>query len=217
VNAAEETRHSQLRRAAEVLCWLTGVALTVWYALMRVDATVSGQLGLEDFAGRAPAPDQSFWSASRVRAYTAVLGVQMQPPVAVLNIPSISLQVAVFADSSELSLNRGAGLIPGMGLPDRGGNVGISGHRDGFFRALRNVHQGDLIELRTHRTLYRYRINGVEIVDATDTRPLADTDSPTITLVTCYPFYFVGSAPQRFIVRGEFQWPSASAPRTPFE
>jgi sortase A len=191
-----------------MFAWLTGVALTVWYVFMHVDAAISSRLGLQDFAARPPAPDQSLWSNSRVHAYAAALGVKMPSPIAILSIPSIKLQVPVYADSSALSLNRGAGLIPGMGLPDRGGNVGISGHRDGFFRVLRDVHKGNVIELHTRRSVQRYRVTITEIVDAADTRPLADTENPTITLVTCYPFYFVGNAPQRFIVRGEFQWPS---------
>jgi sortase A len=194
---------------------MTGAALTGWYAFVRVDATVSSQWDLDDFAGQAPAPDQSLWSASRARAYAAALGVKTPSPVAVLNIASVKLEVPVYADSSELSLNRGVGLIEGMGRPDQGGNVGISGHRDGFFRVLRNVQKGAVIELRTPRAVYRYRITAIEIVDATDTHALADTDSPTITLVTCYPFYFVGSAPKRFIVSGEFEWPSQRVPESP--
>ena len=105
-----------------------------------------------------------------------------------------------------MHLNRGAGLIPGMGLPDTGGNVGIAGHRDGYFRVLKDIEPGQLIEIETQARTHRFRVVSTEIVDPKDVRVLADTMDPTVTLVTCYPFYFLGSAPQRFIVRGAYEW-----------
>ena len=123
-----------------------------------------------------------------------------------LRIPSLNLEVPVFEHDDELSLNRGAGLIAGMGLPDRGGNVGIAGHRDGYFRVLKDIKVGDLIEIRTRIKLHRYRVTSIDIVDETDNRRLADTELPAVTLVTCYPFYFLGNAPQRFIVAGSYEW-----------
>ena len=109
----------------------------------------------------------------------------------------------VFEGDDEISLNRGAGLIAGMGLPDQGGNIGIAGHRDGYFRALKDIKVGDLIEIRTRIKMHRYRVTSIDIVDKADNRLLADTELPVVTLVTCYPFYFVGSAPQRYIVAGD--------------
>ncbi len=126
-------------------------------------------------------------------------------PVAVLRVPAVKLDVPVYRHANELSLNRGAALIAGMSPPDRGGNTGIAGHRDGFFRVLKDVHAGDLIEIRTHFELHRYRVTAIEIVEESDTHPLADTSFPAVTLVTCYPFYYLGSAPQRFIVRGTYE------------
>jgi LPXTG-site transpeptidase (sortase) family protein len=98
------------------------------------------------------------------------------------------------------------GLVEGSGSPDKGGNAAIAGHRDGFFRVLMNVRQGEIIEVQTRLSVHRYRITAVDIVDQHDNRLLADTEEPTITLVTCYPFYFVGSAPKRFLVRGTYLW-----------
>ena len=127
-------------------------------------------------------------------------------PLAILRIPDLGLEVPVYATSSDLHLNRGAGLIEGMGLPDKGGNLGIAGHRDGFFRVLKDVAPGQKIEIETKNRLHVFRVVSTEVVDPTDLRPLADTADPTITLVTCYPFYFLGHAPQRFIVRGTYVW-----------
>jgi LPXTG-site transpeptidase (sortase) family protein len=118
------------------------------------------------------------------------------------------LTETVFEQDDELSLNRGAGLVAGMGTPDQGGNVGIAGHRDGFFRPLKDIKVGDLIEVRTRIKVHRYRVKSIDIVDAADKRLLGDTELPSITLVTCYPFYYIGNAPQRFIVAGEYQWSS---------
>ena len=129
-----------------------------------------------------------------------------EAPVAILRVPDLHLEVPVFATDSELHLNRGAGLIAGMGDPDKGGNVGIAGHRDGFFRALKDVKPGQLIEIETRARTHRYRVVSTEIVDPKDVHVLEDTLDPTVTIVTCYPFYFLGSAPQRFIVRGAYEW-----------
>ena len=100
-------------------------------------------------------------------------------PVAVLTVPSLKLEVPVFEKDDDLSLNRGAGLVAGMGTPDQGGNVGIAGHRDGFFRVLKDIKVGDLIEVRTRIKVHRYRVTSIDIVDATDKRLLADTELPS--------------------------------------
>ena len=129
-----------------------------------------------------------------------------EEPLAILRIPDLGLEVPVYASASELHLNRGAGLIEGMGLPDKGGNLGIAGHRDGFFRVLKDVVPGQRIEIETQKRKHSYRVVSTEVVDPSELRVLADTLDPTVTLVTCYPFYFLGSAPQRFIVRGQYEW-----------
>ena len=86
---------------------------------------------------------------------------------------------------------------------DTDGNLGIAGHRDGFFRGLKDIEVGDSIEMLTHQGNSEFVVSSITIVDPTDVSVLAPTDSSTITLVTCYPFYFVGHAPKRYIVKGE--------------
>jgi len=149
-----------------------------------------------------PPIDMSQWSKQRIDDYHRSMQARTDPPVAILQMSSVKLEVPVYADTKELHLNRGAGVVEGTALPGKGGNLAIAGHRDGFFRALRNVRVGDEVEITTSQALYRYRVVSIDIVASNDTRLLADTEESSITLVTCYPFFFLGHAPQRFVVRG---------------
>ena len=187
-------------------CLAAGGLLVSLAAVARLDAEAGREAALAGFHAAPAAPDQSLWSAERIRDYEASLALVTEAPVAILRVPDLHLEVPVFATDSELHLNRGAGLIAGMGDPDKGGNVGIAGHRDGFFRALKDVKPGQLIEIETRARTHRYRVVSTEIVDPKDVHVLEDTLDPTVTIVTCYPFYFLGSAPQRFIVRGAYEW-----------
>ena len=187
-------------------CLGAGVLLVSLVALARLDGEAGRLAAIEGFNHKAKSPDQSLWSPERVRDYEASLVAVTEEPLAILRIPDLGLEVPVYASASDLHLNRGAGLIEGMGLPDKGGNLGIAGHRDGFFRVLKDVVPGQRIEIETQKRKHTYRVVSTEVVDPTDLRVLADTLDPTVTLVTCYPFYFLGSAPQRFIVRGQYEW-----------
>ena len=187
-------------------CLAVGALLVSLVAYARLDAETGREAALASFHAAAAAPDQALWSPERIRGYEASLTLVTEAPVAILRVPDLHLEVPVFASDSELHLNRGAGLIAGMGDPDKGGNVGIAGHRDGYFRVLKDVRTGQLIEIETRARTHRYRVVSTEIVDPKEVRVLEDTLDPTVTIVTCYPFYFVGSAPQRFIVRGAYEW-----------
>ncbi len=145
--------------------------------------------------------DTSLWSPERVKAYQESLQRDLGAPLAVLSIPKIGLSVPVLEGTDDLTLNRAVGLIAGTARPGENGNVGIAGHRDGFFRGLKDVGAGDTIEMRTLAGRDLYVVESVRIVSPDDVQVLDPTESPVLTLVTCYPFYFVGSAPQRWIVR----------------
>ncbi len=106
----------------------------------------------------------------------------------------------VYSTSTELTMDRGAGIINGMAYPHEEGNIGISGHRDGYFRALKDVAPGDRVVLRTLKGPKTFTIDATRVVESSDTSLLQETWGQTLTLVTCYPFYFVGHAPRRFIV-----------------
>ena len=99
------------------------------------------------------------------------------------------------------TLRRGVGHISGTALPGEQGNVAIAGHRDTFFRPLRNIHVDDEITLTTLKGIYRYRVESEKLVEPEDMSVLDNSTDDVLTLVTCYPFYYVGRAPQRFIVR----------------
>jgi sortase A len=188
----------------ERAAWVAGVALLATYGGMRLWAEEARAQAVEDFHAAALGPaDQSLWSHQRVVAYREAQRAG-DAPQAVLRIPKLTLEVPVYGDTSDLNLDRGAGRIAGTAsLDDKAGNIGIAAHRDGFFRKLKDVELGmDLFIEHGGRTL-RYHVTEISVVTPEESGVLAPTATPSVTLVTCYPFYFVGSAPQRFIVRAE--------------
>jgi len=129
----------------------------------------------------------------------------------VLRIPRIGLEVPVLEGTDDSTLDRGAGHIEDTPVPGADGNTGISGHRDGFFRGLKDVVPGDALELDLRSGTERYRIERIWIVEPDDVSVLEETPARSVTLVTCYPFYFIGSAPQRYIVRAVLASPTRSS------
>ncbi len=120
-----------------------------------------------------------------------------------IEIQRLEVSVIVMEGVDKITLRRAVGHIPGTGLPGQPGNVGLAGHRDTFFRPLRNIHNNDIITLTTLRGEYRYRVVSTRVVAPREVSVLKPNGNEILTLVTCYPFYFVGSAPNRFIVRAE--------------
>ena len=117
-----------------------------------------------------------------------------------IEIPRIGLKAVILEGVGQQTLALAVGHIPGTAMPGRTGNVGIAGHRDTFFRGLSGVHTGDKIVVTTLNTLYEYSVKSFEVVGPKETRVLDDSSEPTLTLVTCYPFHYIGPAPKRFIV-----------------
>jgi sortase A len=122
-------------------------------------------------------------------------------PVGQIEISSIGLTAMIEQGDNGRTLRRAVGHMPGTALPGEQGNVVIAGHRDTFFRPLRNIHKGDEITLTTLDGVYRYRVDFTEVVEPQNTEVLDASPDAILTLVTCYPFYYVGPAPKRFIVR----------------
>jgi sortase A len=118
-----------------------------------------------------------------------------------LEIPRLDFSAIVLEGSDSGILRVAVGRVQHTADPGQKGNLVLSGHRDTFFRPLRNIREGDQISLVTPSGRFKYVVDWTTIVNPTDTRVLQPTDKAALTLVTCYPFYFVGSAPQRFIVR----------------
>jgi LPXTG-site transpeptidase (sortase) family protein len=121
-----------------------------------------------------------------------------------VDIPRLKLSAAVAEGDDDKTLGKAVGHLPDTPLPwDRSGNVGLAAHRDGLFRRLEKIRFDDDVRVTTPRGEYHYRVRKTQIVDPGDVWVLAPTATPTITLITCYPFSFVGNAPQRFIVQAE--------------
>jgi sortase A len=120
-----------------------------------------------------------------------------------IEVPRLELSLVVMEGSSGAVLRHAAGHIQGTALPGERGNVGIAAHRDTFFRPLRNIRANDLVTVTTLRGEFRYRVVSTRIVTPSDVWVLNPGENEMLTLVTCYPFYFIGSAPDRFIVRAE--------------
>jgi LPXTG-site transpeptidase (sortase) family protein len=119
-----------------------------------------------------------------------------------IDIPRLGISVAVLQGTSSRMLRLGAGHIEGTPLPGETGNSGIAGHRDTFLRELKDIRRNDEIQVQTATGLVRYKVDWAKVVEPNDTTVLEPSIlGSTITLVTCYPFYFVGSAPKRFVVR----------------
>jgi sortase A len=147
-----------------------------------------------------PEPDYSLWNKARIGHYEDALKIDSAPPLGILTINTINLQVPIYNGTDDVTLDRGAGRIKGMAKMDEVGNLGISGHRDGFFRGMKDVQVGDDIDIQTTRGTENYEVTSIIIIPKEDASVLAPTTEKILTIVTCYPFYFVGHAPKRLIV-----------------
>ena len=204
-------------RWIETAAWALGIVLLSSYAALRVSAERNRLDGVQAFQALAqvalvPAAaarlhalpgrvDQTEWSRARVEAFrrTALREV----PEGILRIPALRLVVPIYSGTSSSQLDRGAGHIQGTAALDSTGNAGIAGHRDGFFRSLGHIKVGQTLYVETLSGTRGYRVMETRIVAPSDISVLAPTARPSITLVTCYPFHFVGPAPRRFIIRAE--------------
>lgn len=214
-------------RQIETALLLFGIVMFATYAAAKLNTKVSSWAALDSF-DRLPSRglhqskkfpetiDFTLWNPKRIRAYRESFLTKTEPAAAVLLIPKIHLKVPVFNGTDELTLNRGAGRIIGSAKIGQGGNTAIAAHRDGFFRGLKDIALGDSITLVTPTRTIHFVIDRTETVRPDDVRVLADNGVPSLTLVTCFPFYFVGSAPLRFIVHAssaDFDGPN-SPPKT---
>jgi len=145
--------------------------------------------------------DFRHWSEKRIAEYEESLASHFDPPLALLRISKVQLEVPVLEGTDDLTLNRGVGHIIGTARPGEEGNIGIAGHRDGFFRTLKEIGPGDTIELVTPSRTDWYTVDHIVLVRPEDASVLRPRPIRSLTLVTCYPFYFIGSAPQRYIVQ----------------
>ena len=199
---------------------IVGLVLITIFVIAHVHSAVLSRSAMDTFHGSRESPisgapsslwdrplslDFTHWSSQRIAAYEQSLSAQFEPPLGILRIGKVRLEVPILPGTDDLTLNRGVGLIAGTSRPGEAGRIGIAGHRDGFFRVLKNVGRGDVIELELLDRVDLYRVDEVVIVKPSDVKVLSPTASPTLSLVTCYPFYFAGSAPQRYIVMASLE------------
>lgn len=217
------SKRKVLLRIEQILL-MSGLALVGFYGAARMESWLTSRAALKRFAAdqamaqlgandlttnvdggsseqlELPGIDFSLWGEQRVKAYRQKIGKHPEIPLAVLRIPRISLEAPLFDGTDDLTLNHAVGRIAGTSRPGEPGNIGIAGHRDGFFRGLKGVRVGDAIELKTLKETDTYVVDQIQIVSPRQVEVLRSTSAPSLTLVTCYPFYFLGSAPQRYIL-----------------
>ena len=208
VNRSPRASSTRLWLLVERAAWVIGlVCFAIWVAFY-IDHVTASRRQIERFAAlrtatplQPGAPDQSLWSPQRIAAWRSAVKDPAPAPLAVLRIPRIRFEAPILEGTDDITLNRGVGHIEDTANPGTDGNSGIAGHRDGFFRGLKDIGPGDAIELLTLHGTEVYRVERTWIVGPEDVSVLDPTPARSLTLVTCYPFYFVGSAPQRYIVR----------------
>ena len=147
------------------------------------------------------------FQAEQTAAFERDVKAELMPSVVrggligMLDVPRLQLSTPVIEGDDTRTLKRAVGHLPDTPMPWDAGNSAIAGHRDGLFRPLKDVKVGDEIRFRTTRDEFRYRVTKTSIVMPDDLSVLAPQSDPaTLTLITCYPFYYVGSAPKRFVV-----------------
>jgi sortase A len=181
-----------------------GVALSAWCAVAIIEARYYQAMPVPAAPATAtaalPGDERAPASGAESPAQTPVATGSW---IARLEAPSVGLSATVLEGSDDGTLAHGAGHIEGTALPGGAGNFGIAGHRDTTFRPVRHLHAGDPLVVTTAGHVYRYRITNTTIVNPSDVYVLDDAGHPTLTLVTCYPFEFIGHAPRRFIVSAD--------------
>jgi sortase A len=204
-------------RWTEITAWAIGIVLLSSYATLRVSADRARRDGVQafqalrhgalaqtssaHFGGGSVRVDQALWSQTRRQAFGQTRLHEV--PDGILRIPGLNLIVPIYSGTSSSELDRGVGHVQGTAALASDGNAAIAGHRDGFFRTLGSIQPGQTLYVETLGDTRAYRVTETRIVSPSDVSVLAPTARPSITLITCYPFYFVGPAPRRFIVRAE--------------
>jgi sortase A len=209
-------RLQSIMKAAEIALLVASLLLAGMYLTARIESYLASRSALENFDAVEPTtasevlvaednaptdqPDFQDWSKDRIRAYQESTKKPFNALLAILTIPSVGVKVPVFDGTDALTLNHAVGHIAGTAMPGDYGNIGIAGHRDGFFRPLKDIKQGDEIDLKMYNGTDIYTVDTIQIVSPHEVKVLRPQQRPAVTLVTCYPFYFFGSAPRRFIV-----------------
>lgn len=206
-----------LRHLGSVLI-LVGLGLLSFYAYEHWARQRAQLRALEDLAALE-------MERGRVEASAAEPGEELElpaeppplagEPLARILVPSGGVDVVAFEGIDAAVLDRGAGHFPGTALPGESGNASFAAHRDSFFRGLREVELGDEVLVETPETTLRYRVSETRVVEPTEVEVVEPRGIDEVTLVTCYPFDFIGPAPRRFVVHASLEGPVAGAEPVP--
>jgi sortase A len=188
----------------EVALVVVGLAAGVWSAARLVEARRTAKLPIEPVRVTMTLPGDETTPPAKSPAREA-------PPAGTVigrfEVPSLNISTPLLEGSDDATLARGAGHIEDTPFPGDAGNIGIAGHRDTVFRPLEHVKAGDVMQVTTSDRVYRYAVDRTLIVNPDDVYVLDETKAPTLTLVTCYPFKYIGHAPRRFIVQAHLLTP----------
>jgi sortase A len=190
-------------RWVERLLWVVATALLGFSAFMLIEGKLYEFYLNSQFEDALN--EQQLKSAQHpsefLKSASAIARSAPEPYLGRVDIPRLDLSVMLLDGVDDSALRFGLGHIPGTALPGEPGNIGVAGHRDTFFRGLAGIRKDDEITVKTLRGDYRYVVDTIRIVNPDDVEVLNDIGEPTLTLVTCYPFYRIGPAPRRFIVQ----------------
>jgi sortase A len=185
------------------------VLVDAWVFQRRASRDLDRQLRVQRAESRSLPPSQSSAPAKARSAVPVAEGL-----VGRITIPRLRLSVVVVEGVTKTALRRAAGHIPGTALPGEPGNVGVAGHRDTFFRPLKDLRIQDEIRFATPKGDFKYEVESLKVVEPDNVGVLAPSAENLLTMVTCYPFYYAGPAPQRWIVRARQVSPQAAPPST---
>ena len=178
--------------------------LSVWleWLLLGIGLGCLGMYAFETVEARRFQAERAAEFARAAKTHAPV-AVRTGGLVGMLDVPRLKLATPVIEGDDDTTLKRAVGHLPDTPLPWEDGNTAFAGHRDGLFRPLKDIQVGDEIRFRTSRDEFRYRVTGTSIVTPEDVSVLEKRSRPSLTLITCYPFYYVGNAPRRFIIHAE--------------
>lgn len=199
--ATRDRRHDRFLRWVQRLLMIAGVAMLGWCALVVGDGVVSQRLARRSIAIASRSDTSVSRTEERPNIRPRARMIVRGSALAELSIPRVRLSAVVLHGSDPQTLRRGPGHLENTALPGELGNVVILGHRDSFFRPLRDIQHGDDIILDTSEGRHHYRVVSLRVVGSRDLSVLEPTDEASLTLITCYPFWVLGAAPDRFVVR----------------
>lgn len=189
-------------RWLERLLFLVAFVALGWYGLVRLDAArEQAALSNELEHARKAAMETAAARAAPARAPVRTVAIPAQSMIGRIEVPRLNLSAVAREGVDVKTLRTSVGHVPGTALPGAEGNAAFAAHRDTFFRPLEGIRTGDDVVVTTPTGVHRYAVTSTRIVDPTEVSVLDATGGRQLTLVTCYPFTFVGNAPKRFIVQ----------------